>query len=233
MMLKNPATKYRPFTPVNLPNRVWPTRTITQAPIWMSTDLRDGNQSLFEPMDAARKMRMFKMLVAIGFKEIEVAFPSASETDFNFVRELIEGGHIPDDVTIEVLTQARDDLIERTFDSLRGAKRAIVHLYNATAPEFRKIVFGLDRDGVKTLAVNAARTIKRFADAAGYAVDWKQVGQLDDQTFVNGVAQIAPFDAASKQALLEAGGIEDRAELLIQLMRFFGRHDGEDRVTLQ
>lgn len=166
MMLKNPATKYRPFTPVNLPNRVWPTRTITQAPIWMSTDLRDGNQSLFEPMDAARKMRMFKMLVAIGFKEIEVAFPSASETDFNFVRELIEGGHIPDDVTIEVLTQARDDLIERTFDSLRGAKRAIVHLYNATAPEFRKIVFGLDRDGVKTLAVNAARTIKRFADAA-------------------------------------------------------------------
>ncbi|WP_175912008.1 2-isopropylmalate synthase [Burkholderia metallica] len=165
-MLKNPATKYRPFTPVNLPNRVWPTRTITQAPIWMSTDLRDGNQSLFEPMDATRKMRMFKMLVAIGFKEIEVAFPSASETDFNFVRELIEGGHIPDDVTIEVLTQARDDLIERTFESLRGAKRAIVHLYNATAPEFRKIVFGLERDGVKELAVNAARTIKRFADAA-------------------------------------------------------------------
>ncbi|VWB35131.1 2-isopropylmalate synthase [Burkholderia lata] len=166
MMLKNPATKYRPFTPVNLPNRMWPTRTITRAPIWMSTDLRDGNQSLFEPMDAARKMRMFKMLVAIGFKEIEVAFPSASETDFNFVRELIEGGHIPDDVTIEVLTQARDDLIERTFDAVRGAKRAIVHLYNATAPEFRKIVFGLDRDGVKELAVNAARTIKRFADAA-------------------------------------------------------------------
>ena len=163
---EEPATKYRPFTPVNLPDRTWPSRTITKAPIWMSTDLRDGNQALFEPMDAARKMRMFKTLVAIGFKEIEVAFPSASETDFNFVRELIEGGHIPDDVTIEVLTQARDDLIERTFDSLRGAKRAIVHLYNATAPEFRKIVFGLDRDGVKTLAVNAARTIKRFADAA-------------------------------------------------------------------
>src|SRR5580698_4530917 len=164
-MLKNPATKYRPFTPVNLPDRAWPSRTITHAPIWMSTDLRDGNQALFEPMDAQRKMRMFKTLVAIGFKEIEVAFPSASQTDFNFVRELIEGGHIPDDVTIEVLTQARDDLIERTFESLRGVPRAIVHLYNATAPEFRKIVFGLERDGVKQLAVNAARTMKRLVDA--------------------------------------------------------------------
>ena len=164
-MLKNPATKYRPFTPVNLPDRSWPSRTITHPPIWMSTDLRDGNQALFEPMNAQRKMRMFKTLVQIGFKEIEVAFPSASETDFNFVRELIEGGHIPDDVTIEVLTQARDDLIERTFESLRGVPRAIVHLYNATAPEFRKIVFGLERDGVKQLAVNAARTMKRLVDA--------------------------------------------------------------------
>ncbi|WP_331694196.1 2-isopropylmalate synthase [Pandoraea sputorum] len=165
-MLKNPATKYRPFTPVNIPDRQWPSRTITRAPIWMSTDLRDGNQALFEPMDAQRKMRMFKTLVAIGFKEIEVAFPSASDTDFNFVRELIEGGHIPDDVTIEVLTQARDDLIERTFASLKGAPRAIVHLYNATAPEFRRIVFNLDQPGVKALAVSAAKTIKRCADAA-------------------------------------------------------------------
>ncbi len=165
-MLKNPATKYRPFTPVNIPDRQWPSRTITHAPIWMSTDLRDGNQALFEPMDAQRKMRMFKALVAIGFKEIEVAFPSASDTDFNFVRELIEGGHIPDDVTIEVLTQARDDLIERTFAALKGAPRAIVHLYNATAPEFRRIVFNLDQPGVKALAVSAAKTIKRCADAA-------------------------------------------------------------------
>ncbi|MFM0631388.1 2-isopropylmalate synthase [Paraburkholderia xenovorans] len=163
-MLKNPATKYRSFKPVNLTDRQWPSRTITQAPIWMSTDLRDGNQSLFEPMDAQRKMRMFKTLVQIGFKEIEVAFPSASQTDFNFVRELIEGGHIPDDVTIEVLTQARDDLIERTFESLRGVPRAIVHLYNATAPEFRKIVFNLDKSGVKELAQNAARTMKRIAE---------------------------------------------------------------------
>ncbi|MCQ0032989.1 2-isopropylmalate synthase [Burkholderia glumae] len=179
-MLKNPAAKYRPFTPVNLTDRQWPSRTITRAPIWMSTDLRDGNQALFEPMDAARKMRMFKMLVAIGFKEIEVAFPSASETDFNFVRELIEGGHIPDDVTIEVLTQARDDLIERTFASLRGAKRAIVHLYNATAPEFRRIVFGLEREGVKQLAVSAARTIKRLADAAA---DTQFTLQYSPETF--------------------------------------------------
>ncbi|PJO22698.1 2-isopropylmalate synthase [Burkholderia glumae AU6208] len=180
MMLKNPAAKYRPFTPVNLTDRQWPSRTITRAPIWMSTDLRDGNQALFEPMDATRKMRMFKMLVAIGFKEIEVAFPSASETDFNFVRELIEGGHIPDDVTIEVLTQARDDLIERTFASLRGAKRAIVHLYNATAPEFRRIVFGLEREGVKQLAVSAARTIKRLADAAA---DTQFTLQYSPETF--------------------------------------------------
>ncbi|MFM0041285.1 2-isopropylmalate synthase [Paraburkholderia sediminicola] len=165
-MLKNPATKYHSFKPINLTDRQWPSRTITRAPIWMSTDLRDGNQALFEPMNAQRKMRMFKTLVQIGFKEIEVAFPSASQTDFNFVRELIEGGHIPDDVTIEVLTQARDDLIERTFESLRGAPRAIVHLYNATAPEFRRIVFGLEKSGVKELAQNAARTMKRLADAA-------------------------------------------------------------------
>ena len=165
-MLKNPATKYSSFKPINLTDRQWPSRVITRAPIWMSTDLRDGNQALFEPMNAERKMRMFKTLVQIGFKEIEVAFPSASQTDFNFVRELIEGGHIPDDVTIEVLTQARDDLIERTFESLRGVPRAIVHLYNATAPEFRRIVFGLDKSGVKELAQNAARTMKRLADAA-------------------------------------------------------------------
>ncbi|MEX3900178.1 2-isopropylmalate synthase [Paraburkholderia sp. BR10954] len=164
-MLKNPATKYRSFKPINLTDRQWPSRTITRAPIWMSTDLRDGNQALFEPMNAERKMRMFKTLVQIGFKEIEVGFPSASQTDFDFVRELIQGGHIPDDVTIEVLTQARDDLIERTFESLRGAPRAIVHLYNATAPDFRKIVFGLEKSGVIELAQKAARTVKRLADA--------------------------------------------------------------------
>ncbi|PKM34118.1 MAG: 2-isopropylmalate synthase [Gammaproteobacteria bacterium HGW-Gammaproteobacteria-12] len=165
-MLKDPSKKYRPFTQIQIPDRTWPDKIIDQAPIWLSTDLRDGNQSLIEPMDAEKKMRFFKCLVAVGLKEIEVGFPSASQTDFDFVRELIEGGHIPDDVTIQVLTQARDDLIERTFESLKGAKKAIVHYYNACAPSFRKIVFNQDKAGVKAIAVAAGSTIKRLADAA-------------------------------------------------------------------
>ncbi|MDE2129633.1 MAG: 2-isopropylmalate synthase [Betaproteobacteria bacterium] len=162
-MLKHPETKYRPMPPVGLKDRTWPDQVISKPPIWMSTDLRDGNQALFEPMDAQRKMRMFKTLCAIGIKQIEVAFPSASQTDFDFVRELIEGGHIPDDVTIEVLTQAREDLIRRTFESLRGARQAIVHVYNATAPNFRRIVFNVDEAGCTQIAVNAARLIKQLA----------------------------------------------------------------------
>ncbi len=162
-MLKDPSKKYRPFTPVVLPDRTWPDKLIDKAPIWLSTDLRDGNQSLIEPMDAEKKMAFFKCLVAVGLKEIEVGFPSASQTDFDFVRELIEGGHIPDDVTIQVLTQARDDLIERTFESLKGAKRAIVHYYNACAPSFRRIVFNQDQAGVKAIAVAAGQTIVRLA----------------------------------------------------------------------
>ncbi|WP_374441142.1 2-isopropylmalate synthase [Pseudomonas panipatensis] len=165
-MLKDPSKKYRAFTPISLPDRTWPDKVIDKAPIWLSTDLRDGNQSLIEPMDAAKKMRFFKTLLQVGLKEIEVGFPSASQTDFDFVRELIDGGHIPDDVTIQVLTQARDDLIERTFESLKGAKRAIVHYYNACAPSFRRIVFNQDKAGVKEIAINAGRTIKRLADAA-------------------------------------------------------------------
>lgn len=165
-MLKDPSKKYRPFTQIQIPDRTWPDKIIDKAPIWLSTDLRDGNQSLIEPMDADKKMRFFKCLVAVGLKEIEVGFPSASQTDFDFVRELIEGGHIPDDVTIQVLTQARDDLIERTFESLKGAKKAIVHYYNACAPSFRKIVFNQDKAGVKAIAVAAGTTIKRLAAAA-------------------------------------------------------------------
>ena len=163
-MLKNPSTKYRPFPAIALADRTWPNKTITRAPIWMSTDLRDGNQALFEPMNAERKMRMFKMLVQIGFKEIEAAFPAASQTDFDFVRELIEGGHIPDGVAIEVLTQAREDLIRRTMESLRGAKRAIIHVYNATAPVFRRTVFNTDREGVKRIAVQSAKLIREIAE---------------------------------------------------------------------
>ncbi|NLY58305.1 MAG: 2-isopropylmalate synthase [Gammaproteobacteria bacterium] len=165
-MLRDPSSKYRPFTPIALPDRTWPDKIIDRAPIWLSTDLRDGNQSLIEPMDGEKKMRFFKCLVAVGVKEIEVGFPSASQTDFDFVRELIEGGHIPDDVTIQVLTQARDDLIERTFESLKGAKQAIVHYYNACAPAFRKIVFNQDKAGVKAIAIAAGKTIRRLAEAA-------------------------------------------------------------------
>ncbi len=162
-MLKDPSSKYRPFAPIQIPDRTWPNQQISKAPIWLSSDLRDGNQSLIEPMDAEKKMRFFKCLVAVGLKEIEVGFPSASQTDFDFVRELIEGGHIPDDVTIQVLTQAREDLITRTFESLKGAKQAIVHYYNATAPSFRRIVFNQDKAGVIEIAVNAAQIIKRLA----------------------------------------------------------------------
>jgi 2-isopropylmalate synthase len=162
-MLKHPDTKYRAFPPVNLVDRQWPNRTITKPPIWMSTDLRDGNQSLFEPMNAERKMRMFNMLCDIGFKEIEVAFPSASETDFNFVRELIEGNHIPADVTIEVLTQAREHLIRRTMESLKDARRAIVHVYNPISKPFRDIVFRMSKAEVIEMAVSAVKLVKRLA----------------------------------------------------------------------
>lgn len=161
-MLKNPASKYRAFPPINLPERQWPSRTITQAPIWMSTDLRDGNQSLFEPMDSEQKLRMFKQLCTLGFKEIEVGFPSASQTDFNFVRQLITEQQIPENVTIEVLTQAREHLIRQTIESLQGAKRAIVHVYNATCPQFRKVVFNMSRAEVVEMAVNAVRLIKQL-----------------------------------------------------------------------
>ena len=162
-MIDNPSSRYRPFPTVDIPDRQWPSRTITEAPVWLSSDLRDGNQSLIEPMDAEKKMRFFKTLVQVGIKEIEVGFPSASQTDFDFVRELIEGDHIPDDVTIQVLTQAREDLITRTFDSVKGAKRAIIHYYNATAPSFRRIVFNQDKAGVVDIAVNAAQIITRIA----------------------------------------------------------------------
>ena len=164
-MLRNPAEKYRPFPTVRLTGRKWPTRTIDRAPIWMSTDLRDGNQSLIEPMSIAQKTEFFEMLVAIGFKEIEVGFPSASQTDFDFVRKLIDEKRIPDDVTIEVLVQSRADLIARTFEALEGVPRAIVHLYNAIAPSFRKIVFGLSQEEVKALAVEGTRIIREHADA--------------------------------------------------------------------
>jgi 2-isopropylmalate synthase len=162
-MLKDPSSKYRAFPTIDIPDRTWPSKTITAAPIWCSSDLRDGNQSLIEPMDAVKKLRFWKTLVSVGVKEIEASFPAASQTDFDFVRTLIEGNHIPDDTTIQVLTQGREDLIERTFESLRGAKKAIVHLYNATSPSFRRIVFNQDKDGIKAIAVNAAKLFVKYA----------------------------------------------------------------------
>ena len=164
MMLKQPATKYTAFPPVDIEDRQWPSRTITTAPVWMSTDLRDGNQALFEPMNAERKMRMFKTLCEVGFKEIEVAFPSASQTDFDFVRKLIEEKHIPDDVTIEVLAPAREQFIRRTFESLKGARRAIVHIYNATSKPFREIVFNMSKAEVVAMAVTAVKLVKQLAE---------------------------------------------------------------------
>ncbi|UQN37987.1 2-isopropylmalate synthase [Alcaligenes aquatilis] len=161
-MLKNPSQKYRPFVAFDrdFAERTWPSKRITKAPIWMSTDLRDGNQSLIEPMNVARKLRFFEQLVKIGFKEIEVGFPSASQTDFDFVRKLIDENRIPEDVTIIVLTQSREDLIKRTVEAAAGAKRAIIHLYNACAPTFRKVVFNLSKDEIKEIALTGTRLVK-------------------------------------------------------------------------
>ncbi len=162
-MLRIPASKYRPFTPIDMADRVWPTRVIQAPPLWCSVDLRDGNQALIEPMDAARKRRMFDMLLKIGFKEIEVGFPAASQTDFDFVREIIEQDLIPEDVTIQVLTQARPELIARTYESLKGARRAIMHVYNSTSVAQRRVVFRTDRAGIIDIAVRGATEVREHA----------------------------------------------------------------------
>ena len=161
-MLQQPATKYRPFAPIGLKDRTWPDAVLTKPPIWLSTDLRDGNQALIEPMSVERKLEMFQLLVNIGFKEIEVGFPSASQTEFNFVRRLIEENLIPDDVTIQVLTQARESLIRRTIESLQGARKATVHVYNACAPVMRKVVLGMDEDGIVEMAVGQTKLVKQL-----------------------------------------------------------------------
>lgn len=241
-MLKDPSKKYRAFPVINLPDRTWPSQTITRAPIWLSSDLRDGNQSLIEPMDAAKKMRFFKTLVQVGVKEIEVGFPSASQTDFDFVRELIEGGHIPDDVTIQVLTQARDDLIERTFESLKGSRQAIVHYYNATAPSFRRIVFNQDKAGVVQIAVNAARTVKRLADAAP-ATRWRfeyspEVFSSTETDFAvqvcNAVIEVFQPTPAQKLILNLPATIEAATpNIYADQIEYFGRHiDKRDSVLI-
>jgi 2-isopropylmalate synthase len=171
MMLSDPSRKYRPFPQVDLPDRQWPDKVIERAPRWLSTDLRDGNQALIDPMGAEKKNRFFDLLIKIGIKEIEVGFPSSGATDFDFIRALVESGRIPDDVIIQSLTQSRRDLIEKTFEAMAGAKKAIVHLYNAVSPAWRNIVFGLDKAGVKTIAVEGAQIL---AEQAGKypQTDW-------------------------------------------------------------
>ena len=161
--MDNLVNKYKPFEPIKLENRKWPSNVINEAPLWCSVDLRDGNQALIEPMGAERKDRMFSLLCELGFKEIEVGFPSASQTDFDFVRDLIESKKIPSDVTIQVLTQSRDELIDRTFESLKGVPQAIVHFYNSTSTLQRKVVFKQDKAGIKDIAINGAKRVKNLA----------------------------------------------------------------------
>ncbi|MFC4584737.1 2-isopropylmalate synthase [Sphaerisporangium corydalis] len=158
-----PVQRYQSYAPVRLTDRTWPDKVIDRAPQWCAVDLRDGNQALIDPMDSHRKLQMFELLVRMGFKEIEVGFPAASQTDFDFVRQIIEEGRVPDDVVIQVLTQARPELIERTFESVRGSKQAIVHLYNSTSTLQRRVVFGQDKDGIKSIAVEGAKLCKKLA----------------------------------------------------------------------
>jgi 2-isopropylmalate synthase len=171
-MLRDPSVKYRAFPTINLPDRQWPSRTITRAPRWLSTDMRDGNQALIDPMNAEKKQRFFDLLVKVGLKEIEVGFPSAGATEFDFINGLVRSGRIPDDVTIQVLTQSRPELIERTFESLIGARTAVVHLYNAISPAWRRIVFGMERPEIKAVAV-AGVTLLREHAARHPETDWR------------------------------------------------------------
>ncbi len=179
-MLRDPSTKYRPFPTIDLPDRQWPSRTITTAPRWLSTDLRDGNQALIDPMGAEKKTRFFDLLVKVGLKEIEVGFPSAGATEFDFIAGLVREGRIPDDVWVQVLTQSRRDLIERSFESLDGAKQAIVHVYNAVSPAWRRIVFGMDRAEVKAIAVAGAKVLR---DEAGKRPDTDWRFEYSPETF--------------------------------------------------
>ena len=170
-MLRDPSQKYRPFPQINLPDRQWPSKTITTAPRWLSTDMRDGNQALIDPMDSEKKTRFFDLLLKVGVKEIEVGFPAAGATEFDFISGLVRSGRIPDDVIVQVLTQSRDDLIKTSFDSLRGAKQAIVHLYNAVSPAWRKIVFQMEMPEIKAIAVHGAKLLRDEA-AAQPDTDW-------------------------------------------------------------
>jgi 2-isopropylmalate synthase len=179
-MLRDPSVKYRPFPQVDLPDRQWPSRTITKPPRWLSTDMRDGNQALIDPMDGEKKQRFFDLLLKVGVKEIEVGFPSAGATEFDFISGLVREGRIPDDVIVQVLTQSRQDLIETSFQSLKGAKQAIVHLYNAVSPAWRRIVFGMSRDEIREIAVAGAKVLR---DEAGKQPDTDWHFEYSPETF--------------------------------------------------
>ncbi|HQN54084.1 MAG TPA: 2-isopropylmalate synthase [Novosphingobium sp.] len=179
-MLKNPGAKYRAFPPINLPDRQWPSKVIDKAPRWLSTDLRDGNQALIDPMGAEKKMRFFDLLLKVGCKEIEVGFPASGATDFDFISGLVRGDKVPEDVAIQVLTQSRRDLIETSFASLEGSRTAIVHLYNAVSPVWRKIVFGMSREDIKAIAIEGAKVLRDQA-AKYHGTDW--VFEYSPETF--------------------------------------------------
>ena len=207
-----PIHRYRAFPPIDIPDRTWPTRTITEAPRWLSTDLRDGNQALIDPMSPARKMKMFELLVRMGYKEIEVGFPSASDTDFNFVRQLIEGDKVPEDVTISVLTQAREDLIERTVQSLVGVHHANIHLYNALAPLFRRVVFHASKDEIKDIAVRGTELVMKHSENI---LDKTVIGYEYSPEIFTGTE--LPFSVEVCEAVSDVWQPDDGREIILNL----------------
>jgi len=241
-MTRMPVDKYRPFAPIHLPDRQWPSRVIEHPPIWCSVDLRDGNQALVEPMGAERKHRMFDLLVKLGFKEIEVGFPAASQTDFDFVRQLVEEDLVPDDVTIQVLTQSRAEQIERSFEAVRGARRAIMHLYNSTSTLQRRVVFGLDRAGIVDIAVTGAKQIRDLAkDMKGTEIVYQYSPESFTGTELDFAVEIC-------EAVLDVWQPTPRHKTILNLpatvematpnifadqIEWFGRHiKGRDRIVL-
>jgi 2-isopropylmalate synthase len=207
-----PFHRYHAFPPVDLPDRTWPNATITKAPRWLSTDLRDGNQALIDPMSPARKMKMFDLLVAMGYKEIEVGFPSASETDFGFVRQLVEGDKVPEDVTISVLTQAREDLIERSVQSLVGVHHANIHLYNALAPLFRRVVFHAGKDEIRSIAVRGTEMVMKYAESY---LDATVIGYEYSPEIFTGTE--LPFSVDVCEAVSDVWQPEDGREIILNL----------------
>src|SRR4030081_61741 len=241
-MASMPIHKYRPFQPVHLPGRTCPSRTIGRAPIWCSVDLRDGNQALVEPLAAERKRRLFVLLDKLGLREMEVGFPAASQTDFDFVRELLEGDLVPKDVTIQVLTQSRSELIRRTFDAVAGSRRAILHLYNSTSELQRRVVFGQDRAGIVDIAVTGAKLIGELASAVPdteiiqqYSPESFTGTELDFAVEICGAVPEPGGATPAKKAILNLPATVEMAtpNVYADQIEWFGRHiTGRDRFLL-